>query len=242
MNKPVIVIPARMASTRFPGKPLADLGGKPMVQWVYEACVASEAGSRICIATPDEAIAKEAAAFGAEVIITSESCPSGTDRIAEAAQRLGFDKAVNVQGDEPFIPQASIRACAELIARDGVDVATLYDDCPPDEADNPAVVKLVTDSGGWALYFSRHPIPYPRNERSQPLKRHLGIYGYSRRALDAYSGWNQGPLEMAESLEQLRFLENGFRILTGKGDAGPTAVDTPAQLESLRELLKSQPT
>lgn len=240
MSLPAVIIPARMASTRFPGKPLADLAGKPMIQWVYEAVLRAEPGIRVVIAAPDPEIVKAASQFGCEAVMTSMDHPSGTDRAAEAAEKLGLDKIVNVQGDEPMISPVSIRTCLELLSQPETDVCSLYDECPADCLDNPAVVKVVTDHSGNALYFSRYCIPFERSARTEPVKRHIGIYGYSASALKAFVSWSRGPLETSESLEQIRFLEHGWKIRMGQGESGHSGIDTPEQMESLRALLASK--
>lgn len=232
----VIVIPARMASTRFPGKPLVDLGGKPMVQWVVEAARASGAAERVLVATPDDAILAACAAFGAEAIRTRLDHPSGTDRLAEVAEAVEADVYVNVQGDEPLVPPETIRACAApLLADPSVEMGSVCAPCPEEEWDNPAVVKVVTALNGDALYFSRHAIPFPRSPRT--VKKHLGLYAFRRDVLRRFATWPQSPLEMAESLEQLRFLENGVRIRMSEGQGSAVAVDTPEQADQVRAFL-----
>lgn len=236
-----IVIPARMASTRFPGKPLADLCGKPMVQWVYEASVRAAVAQEVVIATPDEEILSAAQAFGARAVATRLDHPSGTDRIAEVAEGLAADFYVNVQGDEPLIDPATIRACAQPLIDDAaVEMASVYADCPEEEVDNLAVVKVVTSLSGDALYFSRHPIPFPRSPRLVPVKKHIGIYAYRRPVLLRFAQWQPTPLEQAESLEQLRFLENGVRIRMAAGKGSALAVDTPEQADEVRRLLSER--
>lgn len=233
-----IVIPARMGATRFPGKPLADLYGKPMVQWVYERAVASGAAGRVVVATPDDVIAEATRGFGGEAILTSPDHPTGTDRIAEAAESLGAELYVNVQGDEPLIDPETIRACAEALRSGDAQVASVYDDLEEEGADDPNVVKVVLDRKGNALYFSRSPIPYPRSG-SRELHKHIGIYGYSLEALRAFASLPPGELEQTESLEQLRFLENGWAIRMAKGRGTPLAVDTPEQLEHVRTIMEN---
>jgi 3-deoxy-manno-octulosonate cytidylyltransferase (CMP-KDO synthetase) len=239
----LIVIPARMGSTRFPGKPLCDLLGKPMVQWVYERAVASGIADRVVVATPDTEIVDRCKGFGAEAVLTRADHPSGTDRIAEVAENLEADVYVNVQGDEPLIRPESIAACAQplLTSRaERCDLASVYSRCPEEELDNPAVVKVVTDVEGFALYFSRHAIPFPRNERILPVKKHVGIYAYRREAVMSFAGWEPTPLERAESLEQLRFLEHGYRMLMSEGAGSELAVDTPEQAEEVRTILMAR--
>ena len=231
-----IVIPARMASTRFPGKPLVDLGGKPMVQWVVEAARASGVAERVIVATPDDAILASCDAFGAEAVRTRFDHPSGTDRLAEVAETVRADVYVNVQGDEPLVPPETIRACAApLLADSSVEMGSVCAPCPEEEWDNPAVVKVVVALNGDALYFSRCSIPYPRGERS--VRKHLGLYAFRRDVLRRFATWPVSPLEGAESLEQLRFLENGVRIRMSEGQGSAVAVDTPEQAEQVRKLL-----
>ena len=235
------MIPARMGSQRFPGKPLCDLLGKPMVQWVYEAAQESGLTDHIVVATPDREIVEACEGFGGEAILTSHQHPTGTDRIAEVAEKIEADFYVNVQGDEPLISSATIQAVGEPMLRDAsVEMASVYGDCEPGEEDNSNVVKVVTDLNDWALYFSRHAIPFPRGERSEPLKKHIGLYAYRRDALMRYPSWPQTPLEKAESLEQLRFMENGVRIRMNRGEPTAVAVDTPEQAEEVRKLLSGR--
>jgi 3-deoxy-manno-octulosonate cytidylyltransferase (CMP-KDO synthetase) len=204
----LIVIPARMASTRFPGKPLVDLCGKPMVQWVYEASVLSGVGEEVLVATPDQEILERCASFGAKALLTRADHFTGTDRVAEVAEVVEADVYVCVQGDEPLIRAESIRACARRLLDDPqVQFGSVHCECPEDEIDNPAVVKVVTDQSGRALYFSRHAIPFDRNPRVEPVKKHIGLYAYRREALLEFRNWQPSPLEIAEGLEQLRFWE-----------------------------------
>ncbi len=214
-----------------------------MVQWVVEAAASAEIADKVVVATPDEEIVEACKSFGAHVILTSHKHPTGTDRIAEVACSLVADVYVNVQGDEPLIQPASIRACAApLLEDDSIAMGSVFSPCSDSELDDPTVVKTVTDLAGFALYFSRFPVPFPRNARSQPVKKHVGIYAYRREVLEAYSGWSQTPLEMAESLEQLRFMENGVRIKMSLGAGSELAVDTPEQAEEVRLLLSARRT
>jgi 3-deoxy-manno-octulosonate cytidylyltransferase (CMP-KDO synthetase) len=237
MPSKIIVIPARMASTRFPGKPLIDLCGKPMVQWVYERSIASRVAERVLIATPDQEILEACEQFGAEAVLTSLDHPTGTDRIAEVARKIEADVYINVQGDEPLIDIETIALIAEPFEDDNVHMASVYTPCPETEYDNPAVVKVVTDIRGNALYFSRHSLPFPRNPYRESVKKHIGIYAYRRGVLLTYPSWSQTPLELAESLEQLRFLENGVGIRMVQGRGSLVAVDTPEQAEEVRAFL-----
>jgi 3-deoxy-manno-octulosonate cytidylyltransferase (CMP-KDO synthetase) len=240
-----VLIPARFAATRLPGKPLRDLAGKPLVRHVYER--ACESGARrVVVATDDERIRAACAGFGAEVCMTSPQHPSGTDRLAEAARVLGLREdeiVVNLQGDEPLMPPAVLtQVAANLHARAETSMATL---CVPILADaelfNPNVVKVVTDHAGYALYFSRAPIPWHRDAfGAQPQRlpaqtsyyRHLGIYAYRCGFLARFVAWAPAPLERAEALEQLRVLWNGGRIhVDVASETPPPGVDTPEDLE-----------
>jgi 3-deoxy-manno-octulosonate cytidylyltransferase (CMP-KDO synthetase) len=237
---PIIVIPARMASTRFPGKPLCDLCGKPMIQWVVEAAERANVASRILVATPDQEILEACAKLNVEAVLTRSDHPSGTDRIAEVAAAIDTDFIVNVQGDEPLIDPATIAACAQpLIDDPSVQMASIWAACSEEEIENPAVVKVVTSIAGDALYFSRYPIPFQRNPGA-PRKKHVGIYAYRREAVMAFSRWPMSPLEATESLEQLRFLENGVAIRMSEGKSSALAVDTPEQAEEVRRILAAR--
>lgn len=234
----LIVVPARMGSTRFPGKPLCDLAGKPMVQWVVERARASGVADRVVVATPDQEIIDACGRFGAEAVLTSHEHRTGTDRVAEVARGIEADVYVNVQGDEPLLPPETVNACAKPLLDDPqVQMGSVWSECPEDELENPAVVKVATDSEGFALYFSRHAIPFPREERAGPVKKHVGIYAYTREALESFAGWPQSLLEKAEALEQLRFLENGTRIKMSRGEGTEMAVDTPEQADAVRAIL-----
>jgi 3-deoxy-D-manno-octulosonate cytidylyltransferase len=237
MPSSVIVVPARMGSTRFPGKPLVDLCGKPMIQWVYERSLASGVSDQVLVATPDEEIIEACLRFGAPSILTRADHPTGTDRIAEVAEQFVADVYINVQGDEPLIDIETIRAVFQPFSDDSVKMASVFSTCPREEEDNPAVVKVVTGLAGNALYFSRHSIPFPRNLRTIPLKKHIGIYAYRRDVLMEYPSWSQTPLELSESLEQLRFLENGITIRMVEGQGSVVSVDTPEQAEEVRKVL-----
>lgn len=249
-----VVIPARYASTRFPGKPLAELAGKPMIEHVYLRACESEA-SRVVVATDDERIASVAEGFGAEVVMTSADHPSGTDRLQEVTSKLGFyadEIVVNVQGDEPLIPAKIINQVAHnLAARPEAAISTLAEPIDSVEAlMNPNVVKVVTDREGMALYFSRAAIAWPRDAMlhakgqltelpdSFNWRRHIGMYAYRVRFLNDYVSWAPAPIETCESLEQLRALWNGARIHVDNAlIAPPTGVDTPEDLERLRALM-----
>jgi len=237
----VIVIPARMASTRFPGKPLVDLMGKPMIQWVYEAAISANIADDIIIATPDAEIAEASRQFGASAIMTRLDHPSGTDRLAEVAEKVKAEVYVNVQGDEPLLRAATIAACAAPLREDSnVEMGSVYTTCPEEEIDNPAVVKVVTDGNSDALYFSRFAIPFPRNDRVDSVKKHVGIYAFRHDVLRRFATWPPSALERTESLEQLRFLENGVKIRMSEGEGSLMAVDTPEQAEEVRRILRTE--
>ena len=247
-----VIIPARFASTRFPGKPLADINGQPMIQHVYNRACQSEA-ERVIVATDDQRIADVADSFGAEVCMTQADHPSGTDRLQEVVAKLGFyadDIVVNVQGDEPLIPPRVINQVAHnLKAEPEASIATLSE--PIEDIDtllNPNVVKVVADARGMALYFSRALIPWPRDAFAQSKtempdgfnwQRHIGIYAYRVKMLNEFVRWQPAPIETTESLEQLRAMWNGQRIHVAVADElPPPGVDTPEDLERLRALLQ----
>jgi 3-deoxy-manno-octulosonate cytidylyltransferase (CMP-KDO synthetase) len=235
----IVVIPARMASTRCPGKPLAILNGKPMVQWVFEAASKASLPTAVLIATPDEEICAAAKRFGAEAILTRHDHPTGTDRIAEVASMTAGDVFVNVQGDEPFIEPEAIDACIGPVARGSSAMASVYDWASPEDDENPNVVKVVTDLEDRALYFSRSPIPFVRGSALRK-KKHVGLYAYTKEVLLAFSTWSPTPLEQAEVLEQLRFMENGVGIQMSYAPGTPLAVDTPEQAAEASRLLAAR--
>lgn len=235
------IIPARYASTRFPGKALADLGGKPLVQWVYDAASRCETLESVCVATDDERIATAVRAFGGKAVMTRPDHRSGTDRLAEAASTLDADFVVNIQGDEPFLRPETIDAVVRpLLTEPNLSMSTA---CvvtrDENEASDPNVVKVVVAANGDALYFSRSEIPYLRDAAKGPAERrlHLGLYAYRRAFLLQFASWAPTPLEIAESLEQLRALEHGARIRVVDVPERALGVDTPADLERARSLL-----
>lgn len=235
------VVPARYGSTRFPGKPLAMIGGKTMIQRTYEQALKASLDA-VVVATDDRRIFDEVCGFGGHALMTRPDHPSGTDRCREALDLMeGFDAVVNIQGDEPFIAPSRIDEVAALIRRDDTAIATLAE-AITDTAllDNPNVVKVVFDANGLALYFSRHPLPYVRGvDRGQWLQttdcyRHIGLYAYKSSALRTITALPPGRLERAESLEQLRWLENGFSVRVGVTEPRPSiAIDTPQDLLSI---------
>jgi len=236
-----VIIPARYASTRFPGKPLADLGGKPMVVHVCERAKRSGAAA-VHVATDDERIAAAVRKHGHSVVMTRTDHASGTDRLAEAARRLKLkerDIVVNVQGDEPLIAPKLIAQVARILAkRKRASISTACH-AIHDEASlaSPNVVKVVLDREGYALYFSRSRIPFPREGLSTTY-RHAGIYGYRVSFLGRYARLKPAPLERAEALEQLRALWHGYRIAVAVSETDiPPGVDTPQDLEAVRRML-----
>lgn len=238
-----IIIPARYASTRFPGKPLADIGGKSMIRRVWEAARSVEGAKDVIIATDDERIYEHASAF-AHVVYTSPEHPSGTDRCNEAylKSNVNADILVNLQGDEPFIKPEQVLALVKMFNDPGVQIATLKKEIfNAEEIDNPNVVKVVTDAFNRALYFSRSRIPYMR-EKDEKMQyyRHIGMYAYRSAALQAITKLPTSPLENTEKLEQLRWLENGYHIAVAETHWQSPAIDTPADLEKAIAFLRGQ--
>lgn len=231
------IIPARYASTRFPGKPLIDIGGKTMIRRVYEQSLQSRL-DKVVVATDDERIAEEVKHFGGEVVLTASSHQSGTDRCAEVAGHFtDFDIIVNIQGDEPFIAPEQINRICDCFSNETVELATLIKKIDTnEELFNPNIPKVVINEQQEALYFSRQPIPHLRNQEKEnwltahPYYKHIGIYGYKRMILLALTRLNPSALEMAESLEQLRWLENGYRIRTQLTTLETLAIDSPDDL------------
>jgi 3-deoxy-manno-octulosonate cytidylyltransferase (CMP-KDO synthetase) len=244
--KIVGVIPARFASTRFPGKPLHPIAGKPLIQRVVEQCRRARSLADVIVATDDARIAEVARRFG-HVEMTREDHPSGSDRIAEVAARVPCDAVVNIQGDEPLIDPAVIDAVAAALADSEMSTAaTAIRDAA--EYDNPNVVKVVVSAAGCALYFSRRTIPFVRDAASRPVPeqlaafpflKHLGIYGFRRDTLLRLVRFPVSPLEQAERLEQLRALENGIPIAVVKVDYDSVGVDVPADVARVEAILKS---
>lgn len=249
------VLPSRFASTRFPGKPLARIAGKAMVQWVWEAARAAAGVDRVVVATDDERIWKAVHEFGGEVVITDPALPSGSDRVAAAMDMLQepFDVVVNIQGDEPAMHPQTIAAVVELMRADpGLPMGTAA--CPfadLDEVFNPNAVKVVLDGRGRALYFSRSPIPYLRSsqhfqsdfrawarpEQLPAFRRHLGLYAYRPDTLRAFTRLPPHPLEQLESLEQLRALAAGIAIGVADTPYLSLGVDVPGDVKGVEALL-----
>lgn len=243
------IIPARYASTRFPGKPLATLGGKPVIQRVYEQ--ASQVLPNVVVATDDERIAQAVEAFGGRCIMTRSDHQSGTDRCMEAYEKNGGgeDVVINIQGDEPFVHPDQLRAIMACFGDDCTDIATLIKPFDPSrsvaELQNPNAAKVVVDSDWNALYFSRSVVPFLRGvpEDEWPSRHqfytHLGMYAYRAHVLRAITALPQSPLELAEKLEQLRWLQNGYIIKVGISNIETIGIDTPADLERAEQYLQS---
>ena len=240
------IVPARYASTRFPGKPLALIAGKPLIQHVVERCQKAKALSEVIVATDDSRIADVAKKF-CRVEMTRPDHASGTDRIAEVAGRCQCNAVVNIQGDEPLIDPAVIDAVANALVQNEISTAVTFIKNPA-EYDNPNVVKVVVNAAGEALYFSRRTIPYlrkaasPEGVRGQlaafPFLKHLGIYGYRRETLLRLVKFPVSPLEHAEKLEQLRALENSIPIAVVKVDYDSVGVDTPEDVKRVEAILR----
>lgn len=256
--KTLAVLPSRFAATRFPGKPLALIAGKPMIQWVWEAARAARGVNRVVVATDDERIQSAVHDFNGEVVMTDPALPSGTDRVAMALASLdeAFDVVLNLQGDEPAMHPETIAALVKLMAENpelpmGTAACAFSD---PDELFNPNAVKVVVDDRKRALYFSRSPIPYLRNAKSfecdfrpwlqsdqlQHFKRHLGLYAYRPEILRAFTKLPPHPLEQIEMLEQLRALAAGIAIGVAETPHISLGVDTPADIPAVEALLRAR--
>jgi 3-deoxy-manno-octulosonate cytidylyltransferase (CMP-KDO synthetase) len=242
------VVPARYASTRLPGKPLADIDGKPMIQWVYERVGRASLVNDVIVATDDGAIFDAVSGFGGKAVMTSPDHPSGTDRLAEVAEKVDSEIIVNVQGDEPLIEPSVVDACVRpMLEGDPNPVVTPCTRIKSrSDLLNPNAVKVVMDVQGNALYFSRSPIPYDRDggpdtadlsERS--FFKHIGLYVYRREFLLQYRRMERGPLEMREKLEQLRILENGHKIRVIETEYDSVGVDSPEDLARIRKLVSA---
>lgn len=233
------VIPARYASTRLPGKPLADINGKPLIQRVYEQVIKARIPEATVVAVDDERVYNKVLAFGGKAVMTDVNHQSGTDRLAQVATAYpAVDIIVNVQGDEPLIPPEAIDLLAGAFADSDIAMATLKAPMEPSEYVNPAAVKVVTDNNDNALYFSRSQIPYLRNQTGVTIYKHIGVYAYRREFLLNYAKMPQTVLERTESLEQLRALENGYKIKVLPVDYKVVGVDTPEDLAEVRKILK----
>lgn len=238
------IIPARYASSRFPGKPLASLGGKTVIQRVYEQVAAVL--EHVCVATDDERILNSVTAFGGQAVMTSPHHKSGTDRIAEAVEKIGgdYDVIINIQGDEPFIQSSQIKTLCHCFDDPDTQIATLGKPFSTiDAVQNVNSPKIVLDNKGYAMYFSRAVIPFIRGVdqtgwlAQYPFLKHIGIYAYRASVLTEITQLPQSSLELAESLEQLRWLQNGYKIKVGLTEVETIGIDTPADLQRAEDFL-----
>lgn len=240
------VIPARFGSTRFPGKVLADILGRPMIQWVWEAAKNAFLLDELIVATDDERVAKVVEGFGGKASLTSPQHRTGTDRICEVVNPLDVKVVVNIQGDEPMLDPPMVDELARTLLEDpGIQMATLsYPIKSRHELKDPNVVKVVTDKHGFALYFSRSPIPYMRPDRRLAIDKkpiffkHIGMYAYTKDFLFTFANLSHSALEEAEVLEQLRALEHGYRIKVLEARFDSIGVDTPKDLKKVKKLLE----
>lgn len=233
-----IVIPARYGSTRLPGKPLADIAGKPMVQHVYERALQVKSAEQVIIATDDERVAKAVQQFGGQYVMTSPDHPSGTDRLAEVMRQVEADIYINLQGDEPLVRPEDIETLVSgMLADNSVSVGTLCHHINAQEARNPNTVKVVLAANGNALYFSRSSIPFPRESEAATYLKHVGVYAYRRNVLAEYASLAQPMIENAEKLEQLRLLAAGYCIRAYHIEPTGPGVDTPECLEQVRSIM-----
>lgn len=237
--KKIAIIPARYSSSRFPGKPLALICGKPMIQHVYERVSKVQELDDVYVATDDRRILDTVEDFGGKALMTSDAHRCGTDRIAECVRILGLecdDLILNIQGDEPLIRPEMVRDLISCFEKPSVVMGTLKKEISdPYELDNPNVVKVITDKDDNAIYFSRYCIPYQRGEYTPKHYKHIGIYGYRKDFLLEFSKMPQTPLEKSESLEQLRAIENGFKIKVKETDYQTIGVDTPEQIKEVEK-------
>lgn len=243
MGKTAIIIPARYGSSRLEGKPLIEVLGKPVIQWVYEKAKQSKLADLVIVATDDQRIYDCVKGFGGDVEMTSVDHKCGSDRIMEVVNRHPeISYICNLQGDEPLIKPESIDAVIKNVQEDDLaDISTLIRVLTEEEEiNNPNLVKCVIDNNGFALYFSRSKIPFERNTNIATFYGHLGIYGYKRKALESMTTLAQTPLERTESLEQLRALENGMKIKTSVVDFVPVGIDTKEDLEKFKKILEAK--
>jgi 3-deoxy-manno-octulosonate cytidylyltransferase (CMP-KDO synthetase) len=235
------VIPSRIASTRTPRKPLLPIQGKPMVQWVYENASRCKALTKVIVATDSDEIADLISSINGHVMMTDPDLPTGSDRVAYVAQQYpDMDVVINLQGDEPFVkPRMLEQLIAPYLAGEWPDMTTLAHEIDPADFNNPGAVKLVTDLQGNALYFSRAPIPYFRQEMNTPIYHHIGMYAYRRDFLLHYTKLPQTPLEKTESLEQLRAIEHGYKIRVCLTEDRTLEVNTPEEYAQAQDFIYS---
>jgi 3-deoxy-manno-octulosonate cytidylyltransferase (CMP-KDO synthetase) len=237
------VIPARWASTRFPGKPLKIISGKPMVHWVWEQTNKAKSITNAVIATDDTRIANYCDVNGLDVLMTSSSHPTGSDRLAEVAEKIEADVYVNVQGDEPLIEPEAIDAVTKRLVTamgGGIEVSTGYIEKATDaQLNDPSVVHLVPNMNGCVITFTRLPVPYPMSETMQRTV-HVGLYAFTRKGLKLFSELERGPVERAESIEIMRFLEHGYKVACIPVEPGSIGVDTPEDLAMVEAILQEK--
>lgn len=236
--KKIAVIPARYAATRFPAKLMQLLGNKTVIRHTYDNTLATELFDDVIVATDSEIIFNEIVSNGGKAVMSQKTHESGSDRIAEAIADLDIDVIINVQGDEPFLDKEPLSKLLAAFEDPGVHVASLMHELSPDQVNNPNIVKVVTDHVGNALYFSRSCIPYNR-DANNPVSyyRHIGVYGYRKKALLEFVSWPMGRLEQIEKLEQLRYLENSVSIRMVVTSFSAIGIDTPEDLENARKLV-----
>jgi len=241
-SKVIIIIPARYGSTRFKGKPLAEINGKSMIYHVYQRSKKAKCADNVIVATDDERIKNAVEKFNGKAVMTSKEHKTGTERIAEVAKKIDADIIVNVQGDEPLISSKVIeQAVVPLIEDKSIWMCTLMTKLTKEtEYNDINIVKVVTDKEGFALYFSRSLIPYPREKKHLIVYKHIGIYVYRRDFLLEYANMQPTPLEQIECLEQLRVLENGFKIKVIETNYNSISVDTPRDLEVVKKIMNQR--
>lgn len=241
-NKTAIIIPARYGSSRLEGKPLLKVNEKPIIQWVYEKAKSVKNVDAVIVATDDERIFEAVKNFGGEVEMTSINHKCGSDRIQEVANRHPeFEYIINLQGDEPMIKTENIEAVIDGVKNHNADISTLIRPIEEkDETENPNLVKCVIDNNGFALYFSRSKIPFERKENPAPFYGHIGIYGYTKKALTEMTTSPQTSLEISESLEQLRALQMGMKIKTAIVKEKPVGIDTMEDFEAFKKLVSKK--
>jgi len=235
------VIPARLASTRLPRKVLREIAGKPMVEWVWQAAVASGKMDKVVVATDSDEVERHCKERGIPVAMTSPDCASGSDRVYEVSRQIEAEIYVNIQGDEPLLTPAHFAPMLSLFSRTEVLVSTLSVPCPVDDIANPNAVKVVTAADGRALYFSRSTIPFDRDRIGfAGYRKHLGLYAYRKQALEQFAALAPSPLEQVERLEQLRLLENGISIYVGQAEGDTIGVDTEDDLHRVARILQNR--
>jgi 3-deoxy-manno-octulosonate cytidylyltransferase (CMP-KDO synthetase) len=239
VNRIAAVIPARLSSTRLSRKVLREIAGRPMVEWVWRAAMASGLMDPVVVATDSEEVAAVCRERGIPAVMTSADCPSGSDRVRQAARQIDAEIFVNIQGDEPTLTAEFFPPLLALFERPEVEVTTLAVRCPPEEFADPNAVKVVTALDGRALYFSRAAIPFDRDKSGfTAYRKHLGIYAYRKAALERFAALPPSPLELTERLEQLRLLENGIALYVAEAPGDTIGVDTQADLMRAEAALR----